>query len=374
MPKKNIFYTLIVIAVVVGALILVANQDQRSSADKVVIAVNLPLTGPIAAATGAYPKGLKLGIEDECRRHSISPQIFAFDILDNQGKTQEGVAVFNKQKMSGFDVYVSGVSDVTMGIVKLVDETEKPHFLVAFDKHMPQYNKNRIRLMPNFNLEIPLYIDFIKKHSPKRVYSICHASSVNQELFTAGIEPFLEDNHIENYRENIDWSTSDYRTIAQKIKVFAPDIILINAFSGQMLKLIPALKELGLIKNNNTYCGLDFIDFLSIPTDHSFTQDIIFTASEYNVSKDPKIQEWNDHYHRTYGENPTYISAYAYDTGCLIVRAYLASKEITTDTLIKETPTQGITGNIVIDYADRDLKSTLVSAYIDADGVIKLAP
>lgn len=362
MGNKRVYIS-IVIATIVISVISILFFKSRGSKDKLTIAVNIPLTGPIAAATDSFPKGLKMGVHSACEELNVPEEQIYISIMDNQGKASEGVSVFQKQMLEEFDVYISGVSDVTKEIIGLVDSTHVPHYLVAFDKKMPELGENRIRLLANYNLEIPLYENFVKGKSPKRVFSICHASSVNQEIFTTGVEPFLKENNIEFMRENVDWSTSDYRTLSLKIKKFNPDLILINAFSGQMQRLLPALRDQDLIKNHNTYCGLDFVDFVGMNDFPDFAKDIVFTATEFDFNKTTRINGWEKQYYEQYNVRPTYISAYGYDTGRMIIYAFAKEGVVNVNSLLKTTPFEGMSGIVVIDKKTRDLQSTLLSVY-----------
>ena len=77
-----------------------------------------------------------------------------------------------------------------------------------------------------------------------------------------------------------------------------------------------------------------------------------------------------EEYRKVYKEEPTYISAYGYDTGRLIVKAFANNKKVDIKSVIAETPYQGISGNIQMDLNTRDLKSTLISATLDENGKI----
>ncbi len=334
------------------------------------IAVNLPLSGAIASFSGQYPDGLRLGIEDACKAHGIPANLFALDVGDNGGKAAQAVSVLQKQNLTGFDVYCSGVSDMSVALVNQVDQLAVPHLLVAFDAHMPEQNPNRIRILPNYRLEGPLYVAYARRRQAKRVYSVTHISPPMEEQFVSIVEPGLRALGVEFQRERIDWNTKEFRTLALKIKEYGPDLILLNAFSAELYPLLGALRNYDLVKDGSVFCVLDFVDLLYNGTPSSELVGIAFAAPYFEVpARSPQKKEWGDRYQRRFGQVPNYVPAYAYDTGRIIVEAYTRYGEITAAGLRAVTPYDGINGTIMLnDHGD--LNSTLTTGYVNEKGEV----
>ena len=179
---KKIIAWCIALAVLAGVIGYNAYKNQQVGKNKFVIAVNLPMSGPISSATKPYVNGLRMGIADGLKQASLPENQVYLNIGDNRGNAMDGVTVYHRHTTADFDVYISGVADVTRAFVELADKNERPHFLIAFDKHMPEHGENRIRILPNFNIEAPLYLNFIAQNNPEKVFLISHDSRI---LYTA---------------------------------------------------------------------------------------------------------------------------------------------------------------------------------------------
>lgn len=108
------------------------------------VAGNLPLTGPIAAWSGQYPVGFKMGIEDSAKKFKFSPDAFQVDLQDNAGKPGTAITVFQRQKMNGFDAYLSGTSEAAIALAPKVQSGNVPHFLIAFDPFLTQASQESL--------------------------------------------------------------------------------------------------------------------------------------------------------------------------------------------------------------------------------------
>ena len=96
-------------------------------------------------------------------------------------------------------------------------------------------------------------------------------------------------------------------------------------------------------------------------------KDIVFDMSEYVLKPD---ENFILKYKNAYGTEPTYTAAYGYDTGHLIVKAWVKSGKVTPETLIAQTPYDGLSGHLVMDPNTRDLISTQLLGTFDENGKI----
>jgi len=370
MTTKTKLLAFIALVLIVAGVAWVVTQPSTNptGSAKPRVAVNIPLSGPIAAATGPYPNGLRMGIEDGLAAANSPRDAITVDSQDNEGKPAQTVSVFQKQQTSPVDVYVSGVSDMTMAIIDQLDQSATPHFLVCFDAFMPDKGKNRLRILPNFKLEGPLYLNYVKEQKAKRVYSLSHSSPVNEELFSAIIEPGLTAMGVDFKREKVDWGTKDFRTLAIKARDYKPDVILIGAFSAETYPFLSALRTAGV--KAKIYAGMDFLDLLHNDTPRAELIGVSFSAPyiEIPARADAK-KDWAARYERAFGSKPSYIAAYAYDTGQIIAKAYMTDKKLTTESILRTLPYEGVTGRIELD-SNRDLRSTLTVGWINEKGEV----
>src|ERR1051325_1656591 len=115
------------------ALVIVTGIPAPYAQEATKIAGNLPLSGPVAAVTGNFPKGFAMGLDETSASEKVDARAFTTDFQDNAAKPAQAASVLQKQLASGFDAYVEGTSESASAIVDQLDETKKPQFLVLFD-------------------------------------------------------------------------------------------------------------------------------------------------------------------------------------------------------------------------------------------------
>ena len=342
------------------------NNKKDLHDEQLSIAMNLPMTGLMSAYGIPYANGVKMGIQDELKENNIPLSSLKIDMGDNQSKTAEAVTLLQRQQFNGFNVYVSGLSDASRASAAILDSTEIPHFFVAFDMDGILANSNRIRILPNANLEIPAFIKFIEQKKPKKAFIISYNNKSIQSFVYKGLKPYLDQNGIDYQIEKLDTNFSDFRILALKVKEFNPDVILINHYDFGLIKIIPTLKEQNLIQNNNTYVCLDMIELVNTHTDLSITKDIIYSNTFFNIHPN---QNFISNYKKEFGKEPTYFSAYGYDAGRLVAKVWIRDEKVSKEAIIKQTPYQGVSGVIELN-SHGDLTSVLFSGTLDKDGKV----
>jgi ABC-type branched-subunit amino acid transport system substrate-binding protein len=364
--KKNL--ALIVAALVVIGGITYLMSTRGDGAGKVRIAVNLPLSGPIAAFMEPYPSGLKMGLEEGASSESLAPDFFRLDVQDNGGKPSQAVTVLQQQSLRGFDVYVSGSTEMSMAIIDEVDRTRRPHFLIAFDAFMTGRGPDRLRVLPSYKLEGPLWVEYAKMREARRIFMITLNNAPIEEEFTAIVEPGVRGIGAEFRRERFEWTGSDYRALALLAQEFKPDLIMVNGYSVHLYPVIAALRALGLVNDGNVVAALDFVDLLYTDTPKTELQGVAFVCPMFEVpGAISENADWRARYEARFGKRPSYVAAYAYDTGRLIARGVVRSFPPAKVDLLASVPFEGASGEVRLD-AEGDLASTLTIAILDKDG------
>jgi len=364
---------LIAVGVVLVAVIsTIMIQRSGKEADTIQIAGNLPLSGPVAAFSGNYPKGFLMGLDSACVTYGVDRQLFNVDFQDNAGKASQSASVFQKHKLSGFDVYIHGTTEASLAIVDQVDAAPAPQFLVAFDAYMARRGDNRFRVLPNFKAEASLWVSYAKKRNAKRIFMITLNMAGTEEQFSTLIEPALHEAGIVTQRETYDFAVSDWRTLVLKSKSFNPDIIFFNGYSAPHVKpAIAALRELNMVDNGNVMVSTDFVDLLYTDMPREELAGIAFACPGFEITgKVEGVAEWKANYEKRYGIRPTYIEAYAYDTATLIVKATSsANGQPLLGSIRKSLPFFGVTGEINLDQ-DGDVVASMTAAEVLLDGTV----
>jgi branched-chain amino acid transport system substrate-binding protein len=370
--KVLVIAVLVVLALV--AAILIPKIMSPKKAGAVRVAINIPLTGPISAWSGQFPNGFKMGIEDATREYGLDPAAFTVDVQDNAGQPSQAVSIYNKQRINGFDAYISVATGPANAVAPQLDALGTPHFIAAFDPFIIKAAPSRLRVMANSKIEAPLFIQYAKARGAKSVYIIQLNLSYAEDEFGVIVQPALEKAGITVHREHFELADRDFKIIAEKAKASGDDLIFVCGYSFHLQPLLRDLRAAGLIQKGRVVSVQDFVDLTYSGTPVAELKDVIFVSPIFDVpGKVAKAPDWRKRYEERFNVKPTYVPAYAYDNATLIVRAYAKSHKVSTDTLIAAVPFDGVNGAINLD-ADHDILATVTLAELDDQGhVVELS-
>lgn len=341
----------------------------HSSADDVVIAGSLPLTGPVAAYSGNYFKGFQLGLDETCAKLNVDCAQFKLDAQDNASQPQQAVTIAQSQLLSNPVAIVSGTSDVSSAIAPFFDDLDVAHFMIAFDARIVEKGASRMRMFPNFKDESLAYLRLIDKLQPKKIVALVLNSSSNTEMFETVVGQGIRDRNIDYTILTYDFDTTDYSNIALKAKEANPDLFMITGYSFQIYPVMKALRSYG-VDPSKIVVTMDFIDLIYNGTPVDELKGYYFTSPIYEVPGAlPGTEAFRASYKAKYGANPSYVEAYAYDTAALIVAAQAKRGKVDKASIIAVTPFDGVTGKITFDEFG-DIKGTTTVSKYGEDGNI----
>ena len=356
-----------------GALLVAAALSLPSTASfaagEVKIAVNGPLTGPIALIFVDYTKGLQMGLDDAAKRLGVPRDTFDLDMQD-AGDPKAAITVVKKHLTSKVDVFISGYSNQSKAIAPELDKKNVPHFMISFDAFLAREGKDRLRIFPNYKLEGPLYVDYIKAKKAKKIAVIALNFASIDEQFAKIVEPAFAGTDVKFMREMYDFNTKDYNTLALKAAKFRPDLTIITGFAFQVYPFLKAVRT--YVRTGEVITTMDFIDLLykDIPTEE--LAGTIFVSPHFELPGVlPGLGDWKARYKAQIGTSPTYASAYAYDTAQIIVEAYKKHGNVSTEALRAVTPYKGLIGNVEMD-ADGDVIGSLGIGMVNNDRSVKV--
>ena len=363
---------LIAISLMVAGGFFLQGCDVNKGKQKVNVEVNIPLSGPIANWSGQFPNGFKMGIEDACKKYNVDPTIFSVNFQDNSGDATQAISAYQKQKLGGFDVFISVSTIPVNAFANQVDQTGKPHFIASFDPFVTKGGANRFRVMANSKIEAPLLIDYALSQKAKKVYVVQLNFPYAEEEFAKIVQPQLEAKGVKVIRERYEVDQRDFKTVVAKIKAENPDIVYICGYSFHVQPFIRDLRAADMVKKGKVVSVMDFVDLLYGGTPVEELKDVVFVCPLFDIpGKVAGGPEWRARYEQLYKVKPTYVPAYAYDNATMIVKAYAESKGIVnTETLKKTVPFAGVNGTINLDD-DRDIMSTITLARLNDKGKIE---
>ena len=368
MKKKISIVAIVCIIVAVVALIAV----KASSRSEVRIAVNIPLSGPVAALSGNFPNGFKMGIEEACHEFGISPTQISVDFQDNAANPTSAVSVYRQQSIKDYDAYVVGTTESANAVVSAMPKTaEKPCFLFVYDAFMPERNPGCFRILPNFRAESKLWIKHAEVRQAKKIFMLTLDMSGTEEQFSQIIVPALRSKGIECIRSIYPAATVDFRLLARKAKECKPDLVYISGYSFHISKIISALRENG-IPAEKIMCCMDFCDLTRTPEDRKKYDGVIFACPAFEVdNSNPKVEDWKKRYRQKFNLPPTYVEAFAYENACLLVKAYAENGKISYN-ICKNIKWNDISGKSVGFDEHNDAPAEIVIARLINGKIVKL--
>lgn len=344
-------YILCLLVVFVLSVTFISCTDSNKKDEEKVLDIdaNLPLSGAFATYGEAVMDGSLMAIENFKDSFDIK---LNFDWQDNKSTAKDAVNIFQKQKMDGFDIYISGVKPQTMAILDQTRQIESPHFVWVFDAFITEANKNCFRTWVNYKYEPQYYLDYVDKMKPKKIAAIYVQLPHTDEEFKEIIIPKLNqkgynDILVEPYL----YDKTDFKDIAAKVKAYGPDLIIINGFKGNLIQLIKSFREYDLIYNANTICTYDLLDASEELSDEAL-EGLRIIIPQFETRENQELEKWKSNFQDKFNRKPRYTDAYAYD---MAHSFYLAGKSsFSSDTLslheaLMNLKFEGITGTFKFD-------------------------
>ena len=369
---KKLIGWVVAILVLVGVIYHNARNPQEADKDRLVIAMNMPLSGVGGAYKGGVPKALKMGVADELKRLNLPLDSVVFDVQDNKTIPQEAISVYRMQEMRGFDVYYIGMTNEIVAVAPMLNQTHKLNFYdMTGAETMKRGNEQTMRILCNMNMEKSLLQQFIEKKKAKSLLYFAENHVVHHEQFNHLIQPMCKKMGINCFAEFYEPKERDFHTTVYKLKQKNPDVIFAISFTNPQALMELYAQEM---VHDNTITSVAFLPFINNPhIDNRVKSAFYFTADAFSIpGKSQKAEEFKEAFEQIYGTKPIFNDAYAYDTGVLIARAYAKhGKNITAQDIVAETPYDGASGKVVLDPVTRDLVSEFLLARVNDKGLIE---
>lgn len=358
MNRKRTVLTLVIAAGLIALGLWRWRDRQPQTAGHILIAANLPLSGPLATYGAAVREGATLALEDS--KGGAAP--IEVDWQDNASDPKTAVSILRKQLLRDPTIYVSGVKPQTMAIKDELSRLSLPHFVWVFDAVINQNSSNNFRTWVSYKIEPPVYTKYAQDRQAKRIAVTYVQLPHTIEEFEKILVPELKAKGADVFVEPYDFGRTDFKDIAAKMAAFKPDLIILNGFQGDLVGLIRSLRPLGAITDGNTIATYDLLDAAKILGPDE-TEGIRIVAPLFETRPDDAtIADWRRRFHLKYGRAPLYTHAFAHDMiSAIRVAAASAPHPASNDDWIKAlrgVNVQGITGPIRFD-SDGDMLTPL---------------
>ena len=121
---KSKIKLIIVIAVVVCAALIVgfvlSIGGKTKNESKFTVACNVPMTGDLSFYGEYISNGVYMAMDELKDSMAMNEMEIVYDFQDNAGVAKDAVSAYNRQKINGFDIYVSGVTNQTISFIPLI--------------------------------------------------------------------------------------------------------------------------------------------------------------------------------------------------------------------------------------------------------------
>lgn len=339
------------------------------------LAANFPMTGELGMYGTTMQRGMQMALDELEAENPSGPRI-ALDWGDNAGEARTTVTLMQRQLLASPDIYTSGFKPQVLAITDQLSQRGIPHFTWILDMKINPDSGNNLRVWVNFDLESEVFLDYMTPKTPRRVAIMYVKTPAVEEQYAQVIAPALRAVGAEVLIERLEWTTSDFATLAAKINAFRPDMMILNGFVPHLPSQIRSLRPFGLIKDGNTLASLDMLDTTGLLSSEE-VEGIVVAAPEFLTrTGNERAQAWRARFQERFGEPPTYHSAFAYDT-ILVIHdaAKRLSHPATADQwieAIRATNSTGVTGPLVFND-DGSLITRLEPAVYRAGRLVPLS-
>lgn len=347
--SKSILIAALVVCGIIAIILLNNRTGNEKNEYEVRVACNLPMTGDLSFYGEYISKGVSMAMDELKDSLAINHLSIKYDYQDNSGVAKDAVAAFNRQKINGFDIYISGVTNQTMAILDGVSSTKKPHFIYSFDPFLIKQGDNLYRPYLDMEFEGKCMIDYVKTVNPQSIALIYQNITSTQTQMNQFIKPFAESSGINvALDECYDVSLTDFKNIVAKVKQAHPDLIIMYGFQNQLAEIIKGLNVNGIKKEGNIICSFDFLDVQTV-LEPELLDGIVTNVPKYVIDSADKIKRWKDSFKQKYNREPLFTDAYAYDMAYAIYFAEKKKKDnpnMSFEECMQTIDFDGVTGHV----------------------------
>ena len=195
----------------------------------ITIACNMPMTGDFSLYGESVQKGIAMAqeeLKDSMIKYGIN---IVYDFMDNASDTKNAVTIYKKQKMTGFDVYMSGITPQSAALIPMLKKEGKPHFIWGFAPVLFTKEDNLFRTWVDYPKEADCFLKYLENNPQfKRIACIYPNVESAQTLFNKLFIPKLSESVELVYNEAYDVTVTNFKDLVLKMKKVKPDVIFIN--------------------------------------------------------------------------------------------------------------------------------------------------
>ena len=313
------------------------------------VACNIPMTGMLSLYGESIQKGIILAqeeLKDSLSKYDVK---IKYDFMDNASDTNKAVTNCKRHEMTGFDVYVSGITSQIAALIPMLEKAGKPHLIWGSAPVLFTKEDNLFRIRVDYPMEAECFLKYLA-NNPQFMRVACIYPNVEsaQTLFNKLFIPKLPENLSLVFNESYDVTMINFKDLVLKMKKEKPDVIFIKGMNMHIPNIIKDMVAYDMKKPGNMVFTYDLMDAVS-QTSPELLEGLIANIPIGEITPSERRIEWNNNFVKKFGSEPNYTNAYAYDLGVILYQVALKKKQGSKKSiseLLQETNIDGITGNL----------------------------
>jgi branched-chain amino acid transport system substrate-binding protein len=330
---------------------LVASSTDAVGAEKVVVAITSPQSGPQAAWGTELIRGAELALAE----YDPKSLKFTYEILpmDDAADPKVGITIANKLKVDKDVMAVIGPwnSGVAIPASPIYSEAKLPLFAIASDPKLTRQGfTNIFRTVSTNDFQAIGGEAYLVGELKKKRIAIIHDNTIPGVTISEIFQDLVKKDKAETVLfQGVNWGERDWSPVLTTVKQKNPDALyLVTVFADAALAL-KQMKDLGLKIPVLGPDGMYSDDLVKLAGPAA--EGACATALGADVNKLPTASKFVNAFKAKYKESPQQYSVFAYDDMHIIIKAVEKAGKKDRAEILKAvrtvTPYQGALGKTV---------------------------
>jgi branched-chain amino acid transport system substrate-binding protein len=350
---------------------LLATPHDAAAAEKVVVAITSPQSGPQAAWGTELIRGAELALAE----YDPKKLKFTYEILpmDDTADPKVGITIANKLKVDKDVMAVIGPwnSGVAIPASPIYSEAKLPLFAIASDPKLTRQGfTNIFRTVSTNDFQAIGAEAYLVGELKKKRIAIIHDNTIPGVTMAEMLQDLLKKDGAEAVMvQGVSWGERDWSPVLTTVKQKNPDAIYLGTVFGDAALALKQMKDLG-------------IKIPALGPDGMYSDDLVklagpaaegacATALGADVNKLPTASKFVNAFKAKYKESPQQYSVFAYEDMHIIIKAVEKAGKKDRAEILKAvrqvTPYEGALGKTVFNERG-DTVNQVIGIYCVKDG------
>jgi branched-chain amino acid transport system substrate-binding protein len=300
---------------------LVASSTDAVGAEKVVVAITSPQSGPQAAWGTELIRGAELALAE----YDPKSLKFTYEILpmDDAADPKVGITIANKLKVDKDVMAVIGPwnSGVAIPASPIYSEAKLPLFAIASDPKLTRQGfTNIFRTVSTNDFQAIGGEAYLVGELKKKRIAIIHDNTIPGVTMAEILQDLLKKDNAEAVMvQGVSWGERDWSPVLTTIKQKNPDAIFLGTVFADAALALKQMKDLGIKLPVLGPDGMYSDDLVKLAGPAA--EGACATALGADVNKLPTASKFVNAFKAKYKESPQQYSVFAYEDMHIIIKA-----------------------------------------------------